>query len=48
MKVQMQTRAPDEAGHLAVFRGMADEPGGLVDDEQVAVLKNDFKKFIQE
>jgi hypothetical protein len=26
---------------------MTDEPCGLVDDEQVVVLKNDFKKFIQ-
>jgi hypothetical protein len=26
---------------------MADESGGLVDDEQAAVLKNDFKKFFQ-
>ncbi len=43
----MQTRAADEAGHLAVFRGMTDESCGLVDDEQVVVLKNDFKKFIQ-
>jgi hypothetical protein len=26
---------------------MTDESCGLVDDEQVVVLKNDFKKFIQ-
>src|SRR5471032_1969425 len=41
----MQPRAADQAGHLAVFRRMADQPGGFVDDEQVGVLKNDFKKF---
>jgi hypothetical protein len=42
---QMQPRTADQAGQLAVLRRMTDEPGGLVDDQQVGVLKNDFKKF---
>src|SRR5471030_399179 len=41
----MQPCAADQTGHLAVFRRMADESGGFVDDEQVGVLENDFKKF---
>ena len=41
----MQARATDEAGHLAVLGRMTDEAGGLVDDEQFIVFKNDFKKF---
>jgi hypothetical protein len=42
---QMQTRAPDQTGHLAVFRWMTDESGRLVDDQQFRVFKNDVKKF---
>lgn len=45
--IEMQPRAPDQAGHLAVLGRMTDESGGLVDDQQVVVFKNDFKKFFQ-
>jgi hypothetical protein len=42
---KMQTRAANQTRHLAVLGRMADEAGGFVDDQQVGVLKNDFKKF---
>jgi hypothetical protein len=42
---QMQSRAANQAGHLAVFRRMADESGRFVDDEQFIVFKNNVEKF---
>src|SRR5277367_1569238 len=41
----MQSRTANQTRHLAVLRRMADEAGGFVDDQQVVILKNDFKKF---
>ena len=45
MRIQIKPRAADKAGALAVLGGMADEAGGFVDNEQIGVLENDFKKF---
>jgi hypothetical protein len=42
---QMQPHTANQTGHLAILRRMADKAGGLVDDQQVVVLENDFKKF---
>jgi hypothetical protein len=42
---QMQPRAADQAGSLAVLGRMADESGRFVDDQQFVVLVDDVKKF---
>jgi len=42
---QMQARAADQTGHLAVLGRMTDKSGGFVDDEQSVIFKNDLKKF---
>jgi hypothetical protein len=43
----MQPRAANQTGKLAVFRRMANQSRRFVDDHQIVVLKNDFKKFFQ-
>ena len=40
---QIQTGTADEAGHLAVLGGMADESRGFIDHEQIGVLENDIE-----
>ena len=41
----MQPRAADEAGQPTVLGRMADEAGGLVDDQQFIVFKNEVEQF---
>src|SRR5450755_1560917 len=41
----MQPRTANQAGHFAVLGRMADEAGGLVDDQQLVVLKNDVEQL---
>ena len=45
-RAQIKTHPADEAGPFAVLGGMADQAGGLVDDQQVRVLENDLKEHI--
>ena len=42
---EMQPRAANQTGQLAVLGRMADEAGGLVDDQQFAVLVDDVEQF---
>ena len=42
---QMQPCTANETGPFAVFGRMTNEAGGLVDDQQFSVFKNNFKKF---
>ena len=39
----MQPRAANQTGHLAVLGRMADQAGGLVDDQQIGVLEDDVE-----
>ena len=39
----MEAGTADKAGHLAVLGRMTDEPGRLVDDQQVVVFKKGFE-----
>jgi hypothetical protein len=43
----MQSRATDETGHLAIFCRMAYQSRRFIDDEQIRILKNNFKQFFQ-
>ena len=43
---QVQAGAADEAGVFVTLGGMADEVGGLVDDQQVGIFKEDFKEGV--
>ena len=40
---QMEAHAADQAGHLPVLGGMADQPGRLVDDQQRVVFVEDVE-----
>ena len=44
---QVQAGAADEAGVFIAFRRMANEVGGFVNEQQIRVFVNDFKKFFQ-
>ena len=41
---QIEAGAAKEAGKLAVLGGVADQAGGLVDDQQIGVLEEDVEK----
>ena len=47
LTLQIDTGTADEAGVLVALRGMTDEVGRLVDDEQVVVLVDDGEQFFQ-
>ena len=44
---QINPGAADETGIFVALGGMADEVGGLVDDEQIGVLMDDGEQFFQ-
>lgn len=44
---QVKPDTANETGPLAIFCGMADQPGRFVDDQQVSVLVDDVKKSVQ-
>jgi hypothetical protein len=44
---QMDTHAADEAGVDVALRGVADEVGGFVEDEEFVVLVDDFEEAVR-
>ena len=44
-RAQIKARPADQARPVVALGGMADQAGGLVDDQQVRILENDIKEF---
>ena len=44
LRTQIKPHAADEAGEFAVFGGMADQAGGLVQDQQVGVFVDNVEQ----